>query len=243
MGERQNFEIVTSIVRMAMVDKEVYDLLLRVDEEDSQQKLRKLLGKHGLEHITDKEFGAALNSVATYKKLQLDIQLDDLKRERERNRETANNLSNELLGVIRQIMEGFDRVMNMYTVAFYMGVFLVFLGVTISLMFRENLLGVALGGLSSGLGFVDIAAIMIYKPANELQNSRGNLAQLQAALFTWINDMSNWNAFLERLDQSTSVGGIPSFDELEKVSKLSFENLERAMGLIEKFCELREPPK
>lgn len=232
MSEEPDFEVISTMVRRALEDEEFYNLIKSADEEANRMELEQLLHDEGIKKPTKDEIGSAIDTLAIYEQ----IRITDLLRERERNQVIANKLSDELLLVMEQIREGFGRVMNMYTVAFYMGVLLVFLGIILSFIYRENILALVFGGM----GFGEIAGIMIYKPADKLQNSRGNLAQLQSALFTWINDMSNWNAFLERLDKSTKAGEKPPFAEAEKVSKRSFQNLAYTMKLIQVYCELPE---
>jgi len=135
-------------------------------------------------------------------------------------------LQEGLVDVIKQIETGYERVMTMYTVAFYMGVLLVATSVIASLYYRSDKSTLILGGL----GLVDIIASMIFKPAQDLQNSRGNLAQLYAANFNWINDVHNWNEYLNGSRQSLDI------DNLTKVSKTMMEHTEQMMKLIKLYC-------
>lgn len=135
-------------------------------------------------------------------------------------------LQDGLVDVIKQIETGYERVMTMYTVAFYMGVLLVAISVIASLYYHSDQSTLILGGL----GLVDIIASMIFKPAQDLQNSRGNLAQLYAANFNWINDVHNWNEYLNRSKLSLDI------NNLTKVSKTMMEHTEQMMRLIKLYC-------
>jgi len=70
--------------------------------------------------------------------------------------------------------------MTMYSIAFYSGVGLIFLSFIATLGFRENIISLFFGGA----GVVDIVSFFVFKPAEDLQKSRGNLAQLITAFLT-----------------------------------------------------------
>jgi|LGVF01.1.fsa_nt_gb hypothetical protein len=147
------------------------------------------------------------------------------------------NLQEGLVEVVKQIDRGYERVMQMYTVAFYIGVIMVLMSVFASLVLHSDTSALILGGL----GMADIIASLIYQPAQELQNSRGNLAQLQAAFFNWINDIYNWNRYLRLMDEeATSDKRPPSFNNVCEVSDKMVHNTERMMEMIEKYCETPE---
>jgi cell shape-determining protein MreC len=138
-----------------------------------------------------------------------------------------------LVDVVRQIEQGYSRVMLMYSVAFYVGIALICLSVLSSLWFKENLAVLIFGGL----GMADVVTTFIFRPAQELQNSRGNLTQLQAAFFNWANDVRNWTAYLERLD--LRAGNQPPYEEFERVSQKMLTNTAEMMRLVDLYCEIR----
>jgi hypothetical protein len=126
--------------------------------------------------------------------------------------------------------------MTMYTVAFYLGVALVLVSIFAALVLDSERAAAVLGGL----GMADILAAMIFRPAQEVQNSRGDLAQLQAAFFSWFNDVFNWNQYLQLIDREASGRNVPpEFERLRKVSEAQMCTVARMMALIEEFCETR----
>ena len=146
------------------------------------------------------------------------------------------SLQEGLARVVEQIDAGYRRAMTMYTVAFYLGVALVLVSVFAALVLDSERAAAVLGGL----GMADILAAMIFRPAQEVQNSRGNLAQLQAAFFSWFNDVFNWNQYLQLIDREASGRNVPpEFERLRKVSEAQMRTVARMMALIEEFCETR----
>ena len=146
-------------------------------------------------------------------------------------------LKEGLVAVVKQIEQGYERVMQMYTVAFYIGIIMVLMSVFASLVLRSDTSALTLGEL----GMADIIASHIDRPAQELQNSRGNLAQLQAAFFNWINDSYNGNRYLRLMDEeATSDKHLPSFNAVCEVSDKMVHNTERMMEMIENYCEISE---
>ena len=152
----------------------------------------------------------------------------------------GTELQKRLREVIEQIDKGYRRVMDMYTVAFYLGIFLVLMSVFSSLFLRQDMSTLILGGL----GMADIIAALIFQPARDLQNSRGNLAQLQAAFFNWINDVYNWNRYLIHVDdEAASSERAPVFERVREVSDILVHNTERMMRLVEYYCEMYASPQ
>lgn len=149
-------------------------------------------------------------------------------------------LQKGLVGVVKQIDKGYERVMTMYTVAFYLGIFMVLVSVFASLALRSDASVLILGGL----GMADIIASLVFQPAQSLQNSRSTLAQLQAAFFNWINDVHNWDAYLRLLDEeANSSKHPPAFDKMCEVSDMLMHNTERMMELVEHYCEIPRKKK
>ncbi len=146
----------------------------------------------------------------------------------------GTELQKGLVRVIAQIEQGYKRIMNMHTVAFYLGVGLVVASVIASLVLRSDASALVLGGL----GMADVIVMLIRQPALDLQNSRGNLAQLQAAFVNWINDVYNWNRYLLILSEHvSSTQHVPEFSQVREVSEMLVHHTERTMQLIERYCE------
>lgn len=142
--------------------------------------------------------------------------------------QTADQFKLGLQTTVKQIDEGFNATMRMYTVAFYLGVGLVVASAIFAVVTDGSLFALALGGL----GTADIITYFLTKPPQDLQRSRADLTQLQAAFFNWFTDAYNWNSYLSAKGPSVQLA------ELKEVSATLFANTDRTMGLIEKYCEL-----
>ena len=134
-------------------------------------------------------------------------------------------LQSGLLEVVRQIDRGYRITMWMYTAAFVVG--LSMLVVSMIAAFRDLHSAALLGGL----GALDVITFLVFKPAEDLQASRGGLAQLQAAFFAWINDIHNWNEYLDLL-QNESGAGAPPFDTCKQISEIQGRSTEHMATLI-----------
>ncbi len=114
-------------------------------------------------------------------------------------------LEKRILSVIDEVDKGFRRVMQMYTIAFYMGLGLILMAFLGSLYWKEN----PFLPLFGGVGLVDVVAFFVFRPVEDLQRSRGNLAQLVSAFLTWYNDTHNWNqVIVKELRKNDSDVGI-----------------------------------
>ncbi|MBF0555210.1 MAG: hypothetical protein HQK96_11755 [Nitrospirae bacterium] len=144
-----------------------------------------------------------------------------------------NNLRNNLISVLAQIDKGFKHAMRMYIFAFYTGLSLIVISV-IGSFYGKNIFLVF-----GGIGFLDIATLFIYKPAENLQISRGNLIQLQVAFHSWLNDLYNWNTYME--DKSKK----PDFpvDDMVKISKVAIQNALEIMKSINVHVEVKNRKK
>lgn len=136
-------------------------------------------------------------------------------------------LENRILNVIDEVDKGFRRVMIMYSLAFYAGLGLVIFSVVGTLYFKDNVFPLVFGGV----GVADVVAFFIFKPAEELQRSRGNLAQLVSAFLTWYNDTHNWNQVLAK----ELVKPDYDIEVFKEVSKRSMVNTITIMSAIELF--------
>jgi hypothetical protein len=143
-------------------------------------------------------------------------------------------LQDGLIGVVRQIDYGYAVTMWMYTITFYVGVALVILSALRTVGHSADRSALLFGGV----GLTDIIAQLIFKPAHDVQASRANLAQLQAAFFNWINDVYNWDRYLELLqDQAGKSGSIPELNEVSKVSTLMLANTRAMLEMVAQHCD------
>jgi hypothetical protein len=137
-----------------------------------------------------------------------------------------------LLGVVRQIDTGYQITMWMYTAAFALGM-LMMLAALVGAFIRPGKTNLYL----AGLGAADVITFLIFKPAQDLQASRGNLAQLQAAFFAWINDVHNWNRYLDSIERESGKNA-PPFDKAKEVSEIMVHNTERMVRLVGEYSKL-----
>lgn len=140
-------------------------------------------------------------------------------------------LESRILKVIDEIDTGFKKVMMMYSVAFYTGWGLIIFSVVGKLYFKDNIFPLIFGGA----GIIDVVAFFIVKPVEDLQRSRGNLAQLVSAFLTWYNDTHNWNQVVEK-ELRKPESDVTVFKE---VSKRNVANTIAIMSAIELFVASR----
>ncbi len=150
-------------------------------------------------------------------------------------RKLQQGLQDGLLEVVRQIDRGYRITMWMYTIAFGVGITML-LTSTVTAFMHDVQRTAVLGGL----GAADVIAFLIFKPAQELQSSRGSLAQLQAAFFAWINDIHNWNDYLDQLEKD-SKGAAAPFDKVKEISAIQTHTTEQMVQLISNFTKVSEP--
>lgn len=146
--------------------------------------------------------------------------------------ELREALEERILSVIDEVDKGFRRVMQMYTIAFYMGLGLILMAFLGSLFWQEN----PFLPLFGGVGLLDVVAFFVFRPVEDLQRSRGNLAQLVSAFLTWYNDTHNWNqVIMKELHKDDSDVGI-----CREASQTNVLNTISLMAAIELFVASRE---
>lgn len=138
----------------------------------------------------------------------------------------SEELRRRILRVIDEVDRGFKNVMQMYLIAFYLGIVLISAGSLATLYSGENKFLFLFGGI----GVLDVIAFVVFKPVEDLQRSRGNLAQLVAAFLTWYVDTANWNEVFKGLGE-----GKADLGDFEKVSRISILNTITIMSAIEVF--------
>lgn len=146
---------------------------------------------------------------------------------------TADKFKEALQRTLDQIDKGYQSTMIMYQSAFYLGGVLIVAAAVLAVIGVEPLLPAILGGL----GMIDFLGFFLTKPPKDLQASRANLAQLQAAYFNWFCDVSNWNSYLKLLGQQNQL----SFEEMYRVSDTLLNNTERTLKMVEQYCDLDQP--
>src|SRR5664280_3168176 len=228
MNKQQALEI----LRLWQQDKNLLLECQRRLQEDKAEKILELLRQRNLEAKAE-DLMLALDAQWIFGKM---VETQGGGRKARPTFDLRLSLQEGLARVVEQIDAGYRRAMTMYTVAFYLGVALVLVSIFAALVLDSERAAAVLGGL----GMADILAAMIFRPAQEVQNSRGNLAQLQAAFFSWFNDVFNWNQYLQLIDREASGRNVPpEFERLRKVSEAQMRTVARMMALIEEYCETR----
>ena len=146
----------------------------------------------------------------------------------------AVEIRSSVLRVVKQIEEGFTSVMTMYKVAFYVGIILIAASIVLGFLLRQDILSLAFGSA----GIADILGYFIYKPAVDLQTSRGNLAQLEMAFVNWIGDVHNWNEVLGYVVEGAKSNQ-EIIDSATKVSSTLVSNLKETMKAIDDFAKAK----
>ena len=173
-------------------------------------------------------------AVEQYLAKQASSRAGQVKSDGEQFRKLQQGLQDGLLEVVRQIDRGYRITMWMYTIAFAVGITML-LTSTVTAFMHDVQRTAVLGGL----GAADVIAFLIFKPAQELQSSRGSLAQLQAAFFAWINDIHNWNDYLDQLEQQARPAP-PAFDKVRAISEIQSHTTEQMVRLISNFTKASE---
>ena len=132
-----------------------------------------------------------------------------------------------IIGTLKDIDNGFKKVMVMYMITFYVGIGLILVACVGSLLAagREFTL------LSGSIGVIDVVAFLIFKPAESLQQSRGTLAQLISAFLTWYSDSKNSMQIYKKEMRRES----DSINLYEKVSKRNVLNTISLMQAIQQI--------
>jgi hypothetical protein len=215
---------------LALFDRtpELLKLCSREDQIEAKTRV-----KEHIPGVTIDDIQAAVKEYAARRKVPAGSAHrsgDELKRLRDA-------LQTGLIEVVGQIDRGYRITMAMYTAAFIVGILMLLVS-TFAALFKDVRSATLLGGL----GAADIITFLIFKPAQDLQASRGSLAQLQAAFFAWVNDIHNWNDYLDLL-QNEAGAGAPPFDKCKEISEIQGRSTEQMSRLISQHTQFAPGPK
>lgn len=222
------------IVNLFITNQEFKNLSIeKIGNDNSDEIILILKNKYNVFNADEEDLIKALDFMVISDELAKLKSLNAKQTKNNSNFDLGLELQIGLINVIRQIDKGYNRVMFMYTVSFYLGVGLIIIAAVSSIWRGSDQWSLALGGL----GISDLIAFMIFRPAQQLQDSRSDLAQLYAAIFNWINDIHNWDRYLQLIDRSTAPGGVPDSNKIKEVSEILVKNTENMMRIIEVYCE------
>jgi hypothetical protein len=154
----------------------------------------------------------------------------------ERRAESKLELQQGLVGIIKQIAQSYWYITWMSNITFILGVVLILLSAISSLILQEDTASYLMGAL----GLAGVIGPLVFRPSLDLQNSRANLAQLQAIFINWINDVHNWNRYWELVmnQNRSSNQPPPPLEEVSRISSTLVNSARQMMELIEQYCEL-----
>jgi hypothetical protein len=161
--------------------------------------------------------------MSLYDKLQSHF-FDESKRSVSGTFNTADIFKRGLETTVIQINRGFQLTMYMYLMVFIIGV--IFLGISAYMAVTTE--KEYISSLFGGIGMLSVLSFFFSKTPIELQRSRGELAQLQAALFNWYIDITNWNSYLLK-NQDISL------EEFKEVSEEQMKRTEQTVKLISEY--------
>ncbi|MBS1910644.1 MAG: hypothetical protein JST22_01535 [Bacteroidetes bacterium] len=228
-----NPEDVVQLVGLALNDRSVNEALM--DASATQV----LLDRHHLQ-IDSAGISLVIEILATVEKCwsareaaaPANVQEDA--EERKIRLDLREGLIKGMLSVVSGIDKGYVHVMRMYNIVFYLGTLFLVTSVVASLMLHED----ASAYLFGGVGFAGIVGTLMFRPIQNLQQSRSKLAQLQAMFIGWLNDNYNWNRYWQVVMNARSANGAqqPDFEVISRISEVQLKHTEEMMALIQKYA-------
>lgn len=161
--------------------------------------------------------------MSLYDRLQSHF-LDETKKSVSSTYNTADVFKGGLEKTVIQINRGFQLTMYMYLMVFIIGV--IFLGISAYMAISTE--KEFISSLFGGMGMLSVLSFFFSRTPIELQRSRGELAQLQAALFNWYVDITNWNSYLLK-NQDISL------NEFKEISQEQMARTEQTVKLISQY--------
>ena len=158
-----------------------------------------------------------------YDKLQNHF-LDETKKSVSNTFNTAETFKEGLEKTVIQINRGFQWTMYMYLMVFFIGVVFLSISAYMAVTTDKEFISTVFGSM----GMLSILSFFFSKTPIELQRSRSELAQLQAALFNWYVDITNWNGYLLK-NQDISL------EELKEISQEQMTRTDQTVQLIAKY--------
>ncbi|MFZ5908960.1 MAG: hypothetical protein ACOYYU_02975 [Chloroflexota bacterium] len=153
--------------------------------------------------------------------------------------QVMSSLRSGLQSTIKQMLDGYARTMLMYSISFYIGIGLLVLAAVFAIQGREPLLPLVF----AGLGTADIIGYFVVGPPLQIQESRSDLAQLQATYFAWYQNMRYVDSFIQTEYQKYINRQISSTDYseiLRATSKSIIEDTRKVLTMIESFVERKQ---
>ena len=212
--------------------KEIIELMqdslhLDIEKKYELQKISKKLGHEELDK-SEKEFLTKLSSKINEDTIDVRI----LSRK-------SKDFTNRLLS---RTLKGFSIVLVMYSIAFVVGLLLI--AVSLILAFNSSTPNEYLASFFGAAGVFDIS-FLLYKPAKEIQRSRGNATQLWMAFSEWqyisIWSGKTYNKLFSVLnpknDQTTYL------EQMIKILKMKAETTVSLIESIEKNVAARPDEK
>jgi hypothetical protein len=157
--------------------------------------------------------------------------LDSGLQERNDTLEVVQKMKVGLNQTLNQIDRAFRSTMFMYKVLFYLGVALVIVATVSAFTLQGS--PSKLPAIFGSLGTLDMLIFFLKDPQEKIQSSRADLAQLQAALYSWFMDSTNQRTVLGSIMQEKPFD-VELFD---RVSKIIANSTATTLDLIQTYCE------
>jgi hypothetical protein len=229
--------IVDEMLKLLVTNKNVLKIMERVSKNNDLDKFPDiLLTKNGIEEAnkilkkakiqaSEDEIHEAANILYNIRKLK-----EHYSSQETGEQKVKDAFLNGIVEDVYDIKKGYEKVMTMCLVTFYTGIFLIGAAVYSALVLREDILTLILGGI----GGAGMLSSLIFRPAQEIQNSRGNMVKVKTAYLGWVNDLNNWNGYvLSRLKETGTI----SISELKECSEMMTKNLGYIMNILGPFAQ------
>jgi uncharacterized membrane protein len=138
--------------------------------------------------------------------------------------ETGLAFKQALENTLTQIEDAYHSTVLMYKLLFYVGVLVILVAVIQSVIGQASYVTLIFGSF----GVANTLSFFLTNPIADLQRSRAELTQLQAAYFHWFISIVNWNGLLLQ----DGVKGTVEFESLKKVSDETLRLTQRTLEFV-----------
>lgn len=217
LGEAR--EYVSKELGYSVVDNDITEAIAKILQAEDVEK--------SLEHLNRSQVDTSVESERGISEKFSRLLVENLENENKRAQDLRKELEDALKDELKDIKRVYDRVINMYTIAFVIGVVLIGIAV-ISAFLPPPYQNFNLTALFAGLGAADIVSSLIFRPARDLQSGIISSVQLIATFLTWISDFQSLNNYLKYSPDK-------SLNAYQNISELKINNLRNIISMINTF--------
>jgi hypothetical protein len=212
-------EYVSKELGSSVVDNDITEAIAEILRTEDVEK--------SLDHLNGSQVDTLVESERGISEKFSRLLVKDLENENKRAQDLKKELEDTLKDELKDIKRVYDRVINMYTIAFIIGVILIGVAV-ISAFLPPPYQNFNLTALFAGLGAADIVSSLIFRPAKDLQSGIISSVQLIATFLTWISDFQSLNNYLKYSPDK-------SLNAYKNISELKINNLRNIVSMINTF--------